>query len=126
CRGEALEGLSGAPLDALPRQASKTHPPVDRLYGPPMTAIGYRNHALQSRVESSYGYNPLELARYADYVDAAAANPRLVDGLSATHRLDVRDTGAVTITPNEHALPLAYFVRQIRSLPDNPPALALL
>ena len=49
--------------------------------GPPMTAVGYRNHPLQSRVETTYGYNPLELAAYAEYADAAESNPRLVDRL---------------------------------------------
>jgi len=32
---------------------------------PPLAAVGYRNHPLQSRVETTYGYNPLELAGYA-------------------------------------------------------------
>ncbi len=41
-----------------------------------MAAVGYRNHPLQSRVPTTYGYNPLELAGYAEYADAAEANPR--------------------------------------------------
>jgi hypothetical protein len=123
---QSFDELYGAPLDAFAAEVNETQPPVDRLYGPPMTAIGYRNHALQSRVESSYGYNPLELARYADYVDAAAANPRLVDGLSATYRLQVRDMSTLTIAANEHALPLAYFARHVSSLPNDRAALALL
>src|SRR5256885_11482333 len=31
------------------------------------------------------GYNPLELAAYADYAEAAEGNPRVIDGLAATH-----------------------------------------
>ena len=65
----------------------------ERLYGPPLAAVGYRNHPLQSHVETTYGYNPLELAAYAEYADAAESNPRLVDGLAATHRLSVSQRG---------------------------------
>jgi hypothetical protein len=87
---------------------------MQRLYGPPFAAVGYRNHPLQSHVEAVYGYNPLELAAYMVYAEAAEANPRLIDGLGATHRLA---TGA-RIEPNPTALPLAFFARQVTSVPD--------
>jgi hypothetical protein len=88
---------------------------VERLYGPPLTAIAYRNHALQSHVETTYGYNPLELAGYADYSDAAEQNPRLVDGFAATHRLGPGNT----VQPNLSALPLAYFARSVTAVADD-------
>ena len=60
-RAELPKTLYGAHCDAfMPR----SHQPdrSTRLYGPPLAAVGYRNHALQSHVETTYGYNPLELA----------------------------------------------------------------
>ncbi len=93
---------------------NSAQPPVERLYGAPLAAVGYRNHALQSHVETTYGYNPLELAAYADYAEAADGNPRLIDGLAATHRL----ADDLTIQPNRGALPLAFFARRIISVPD--------
>ena len=75
--------LYDVPLSDLHSQLLAQQPAVQRLYGPPLTAVAYRNHALQSRVETTYGYNPLELLGYAEYADAAEANPRLVDGFAA-------------------------------------------
>jgi hypothetical protein len=89
------------------RQMADVLAGVQRLYGPENSAIGYRNHALQNRVETTYGYNPLELAAYADYIDAAAQSPRLIDALAATHTL--KPDG--TIAANPTALPLAYFAQ---------------
>jgi len=73
-----------APLSTLAAQLDGAAEPVQRLYGPPLAQVGYRNHALQSRVETTYGYNPLELAAYATYASAAESNPALVDGLAAS------------------------------------------
>jgi hypothetical protein len=100
---QSFDALYGGPLRALQAQLDG----VERLYGEPLTAVGYRNHALQSRVETTYGYNPLELAAYADYIETAETNPRLVVGLAATDRLapDGR------VSPNLAALPLAAFAR---------------
>ena len=64
--------------------------------------FGPMNWALNSRTETSYGYNPLELQAYADYVAAARSNPRLIDGLAATHKID---GASGTIVPNPSALP---------------------
>jgi hypothetical protein len=108
------EELYLAPLRAFDAQVAESRPPLQRLYGPPWAGVVYRNHALQSRIETTYGYNPLELIRYADYAAAAEANPRLVDGLAASHRL----VGGTTIEPNPSGLPLAYFARQVTSVPD--------
>ena len=115
---QSFEALYGAPLRSLDVQVEAAQPAVERLYGPPMAAVGYRNHPLQSRVETTYGYNPLELAGYADYADAAESNPRLVDGLAATHRLSVTAAGGVTIQSNPNVLPFAFFARRLISVPD--------
>jgi len=114
----SFDALYGAPLRSLQVQLDAARPPVERLSGAPLAAVGYRNHPLQSRVETTYGYNPLELAAYAEYAAAAESNPRLIDGLAATHRLVVSSAGEVTIQSNTAALPLAYFAQHLASVPD--------
>jgi Bacterial membrane protein YfhO len=122
----SFDELYARPLRAFDAQVAAARPPVERVYGPPLTAVGYRNHPLQSRVETTYGYNPLELLGYAAYADAAESNPRLIDGLAATHRLSVGAGGAVSLEPNPSALPLAYFARHVTPVPDEPAARARL
>src|SRR5919199_1836378 len=110
----SFDDLYGEPLRSFHAQVAAARPAVDRLYGPPEAAVGYRNHALQTRTETTYGYNPLELAAYAAYAAAAELNPRLVDGFAASHR--VNSDGA--IDANASALPLAFFARHVSTVPD--------
>jgi hypothetical protein len=110
----SFDELYGAGLRAFEAQVTGVQPVVERVYGPPLAAVGYRNHALQTRIETTYGYNPLELASYADYAAAAGDNPRLVDGLAATHRLNADGALQARASP----LPLAYFAGAISSVPD--------
>jgi len=111
---QSFDALYGAPLRAFQAQVERAQPPVERIYGGELAAVGYRNHALQSRVETTYGYNPLELASYADYTQAAENNPALIAGLAATHRLG----DDLTIQPMGGALPLAFFASRVTSVPD--------
>jgi hypothetical protein len=115
---QSFDVLYGAPLRSLQVQLDTAQPAVERLYGPRMAAVGYRNHPLQSRVETTYGYNPLELATYSGYADAAESNPRLVDGLAATHKLSLSTAGGATIQSNPTALPFAFFARRLTSVSD--------
>jgi hypothetical protein len=110
----SFDELYGTALRAFDSQLQAALPPVDRLYGAPLAAVGYRNHPLQSRVEAIYGYNPLELAAYTVYADAAERNPRLIDGLAATHRL----ADGSRLEPNLTALPRAFFARRVTSVSD--------
>jgi hypothetical protein len=104
----------GGALATFHAQARAAEPSVLRVYGPPLAAVGYRNHALQSRVPTTYGYNPLELADYAAYTDAAAeANPRLILGLAANYQL----AGDQLVRVGD-ALPLAYVAHPPRLVPD--------
>ncbi|MCA1647230.1 MAG: YfhO family protein [Chloroflexi bacterium] len=111
---QSFDALYGAPLRSFQAQVDTAQPPVERLYGPPLAAIGYRNHPLQSHVAATYGYNPLELANYGDYADAAEINPRLRAGLAATYRL----ADNLRIEPGPDALPLAFFARRLTSVAD--------
>jgi hypothetical protein len=62
--------------------------PLHRLwFETDSNSFGPMNGSLNSRTESSYGYNPQQLQTYADYTAAATGNPKLIDGLSATAKL---------------------------------------
>jgi hypothetical protein len=113
-----FDELYAVPQRALHTQLAALQPAAQRLYGPPLSAVGYRNHALQDHVETTYGYNPLELLGFADYADAAEDNPSLRDGLAATHVLSVSPLGGISIQSNPSALPLAFFARRITVVPD--------
>jgi hypothetical protein len=77
--------------------------PFYRIWSPYATnAFGPLNSALESRTEVTYGYNPLELARYGDYLHASEQNPKLLNGLAVTHKIDVPH-GAIVENPD--ALP---------------------
>src|SRR5207244_5147993 len=56
-----------------------------------------------------------ELLRYAEYIDAAESNSRLIDGLAATHALSADHA----IRSNPTALPHAYFARRVTFLADD-------
>ncbi len=94
-----------AALGAFAEQVSASPVPVQRVYGPPLAAVGYRNHGLQSRVATTYGYNPLELAVYADYAAAAEEDPSRRAGFAATHVL----ADGATLAVETNAAPFAYF-----------------
>jgi hypothetical protein len=109
-----FDDLYGRALAAFDARVAAAQPPVERLYGPPLAAVAYRNHALQSRVATTYGYNPLELADYAAYTEAAAdSNPRLVAGLAANYQL-----AGEQLAPVSGALPLAYVAHSLVTVPD--------
>ena len=118
----SFDELYGQSLAAFQAQVSAADQPVRRIYGEELSAVGYRNHALQSRVETTYGYNPLELSVYADYTSAAAINPHLIGGLAPSHRL-VADAH---LQPQPGALPLAYFAKSVISVADQTSAEAAL
>jgi hypothetical protein len=69
--------------------APLTRDPMHRIHMPfASAALGPLNGTLDSRIEVTYGYNPLELWRYQKYVEAAAANPKLLNGLAVTAIID--------------------------------------
>ena len=110
----SFDELYGSTLRSFQTQLAAAHPAPQRLYGPQLAAVAYRNHGLQTRTETTYGYNPLELASYAEYAAVADRNPRLVDGLAATHRLDPDGS----IAANASALPLAFFAHHVTTVAD--------
>ena len=110
----ASRAFTARVLRRFDAQVAAADPPVERLYGPPLAAVAYRNHALQSRVPTTYGYNPLELAAYAAYTEAAAtANLRLISGLAANYQLS-----GGQLAPLDGALPMAYFAHSVLFVAD--------
>lgn len=72
-----------------------------------LASLGPMNSPLQVRLETTYGYNPLELASYAEYRSAMASNPALEAALASV-RLNPQN-GALETVPG--ALPRAWFPR---------------
>ena len=101
-----------------------TQPLLTRFEMPErLTVFGPLNHPLDLRLEAVYGYNPLELKAYAEYMGVAQTNRKLLNGLNVTRRLNVKLGG---IEPNPNALPRAYFARKITQVSSMADSLALL
>jgi hypothetical protein len=76
-----------------------TQQPMYRIYAPVVSpAFGPLNSSLDGHIEVTYGYNPLELSRYASYMQAAAGNPRLLNGLGVTAAIEMT-RGALQSNP---------------------------
>jgi hypothetical protein len=69
-------------------------------------SFGPLNSPLEVRLETTYGYNPLQLKRYAEFRRAAEQNPKLLDALSAALWLDPQKG---ELTERRSALPKAWF-----------------
>jgi hypothetical protein len=68
------------------------------------------SHFLSQRTEVTYGYGPLKLSRYSDYVAAMSSNVALRKDLNVSRWLD-RTTGNVLILPDP--LPRANFPKEL-------------
>jgi hypothetical protein len=83
-----------------------TREPMHRIYSPvDSAAFGPLNGTLDSRIEVTYGYNPLQLSRYSSYIAAATTNPKLLNGLSVTA---IIDAAKGSLQSNPGALPRLY------------------
>ncbi len=118
----SYEERYGAGLGVFRERVPPRLPEGARLHAPySIPALGPQNHPLDARVEATYGYNPLRLAAYAEYIAAAERNPKLLDILGAGLRLHVPD-GRFEKRPS--ALPRATFARRIDVGADARPLLA--
>jgi len=96
-------------------------PPLTRYDAPyQLTMFGPLNHPLDLRLETTYGYNPLELQSYLDYRGVMSRNVRLRQGLGAALYLNMDEKAA---KPDPGALPRAYFARKILPAKDRADAL---
>jgi hypothetical protein len=98
----------GQGLDIVRTEIAPRMEPLTRLHLPPTTTtFGPMNHALDARIEATYGYNPLQLERYSDYLAAAESNPKLLDTLGARYRAV---SGQIVESPN--VLPRVTFPKR--------------
>lgn len=106
--------LYGAKETAFRTNITANLRPLTRFQAPEhMAAFGPMSHFLSSRTETTYGYGPLTLSRYQDYVAAMEANPKLRNGLNVALYLD-RAAGGVRQNPD--VLPRAYFPVELISV----------
>jgi hypothetical protein len=104
---DSYQNLYGAKEAAFRANITANLPPLTRFQAPEhMAAFGPMSNFLSSRTETTYGYGPLTLSRYQDYVSAMEANPKLRNGLNVSLYLD-RAAGGVVRNPD--ALPRATF-----------------
>jgi hypothetical protein len=79
--------------------------PMHRIYSAvDSPSFGPLNGTLDTRMEVTFGYNPLELSRYQRYLAAAEKNPLLLNGLAVTAALNPNGMFAT----NPAALPRIY------------------
>jgi len=86
-------------------------PPLTRFDGiEALPSFGPMSHFLDQRTEVTYGYGPLKISRYNDYVVAMSSNPALRKDLNVSRWLE-RNTGAVVILADP--LPRANFPKEL-------------
>lgn len=98
----SFDQLYGARQAQFAQQIAATQPPLTRFHAPAkLAAFGPMNHPLDTRVETTYGYNPLELKTYSRFRD--------LDALSVTRLMNM-ERG--TIDSNPSARPRVMFPRK--------------
>jgi hypothetical protein len=107
----------GAGLQLFRDRIGSRQPDLTRFHAPYATAtFGPLNHPLDTRTETTYGYNPLELSRYFGYLDHASRNPKLLNTLGVSRVLDPK-AGSIRQNPAA-ALPRAHFPPAVLSAAD--------
>jgi hypothetical protein len=107
----SFDDLYGNAKEMTRKMVAARQPPRTRFEAPErLIVLGPLNHPLDLRLEATYGYNPLKLAAYDEYVQAISVNPKLRDGLSVSRRLDLE---ARSLRELNTYLPRAYFAREI-------------
>ena len=98
--------------------------PFLRIWAPFDTnAFGPLNSSLEGRTEVTYGYNPLELSRYSEYLGAAERNTNLLNGLAVTYGIDTQRGAMVG---NTNALPRIFAPPEVKFVASRAAARALL
>jgi hypothetical protein len=101
----------GAKEDLFRQAVADGLPPLTRFDGIELLpSFGPMSHFLEQRTEVTYGYGPLKLSRYFDFVAAMQSNPALRKDLNVSRWLDGR-TGQVHVLADP--LPRANFPREL-------------
>jgi len=107
----SFEELYGNAEEATRLNIAATVPPLSRVDAPrAITALGPLDHPLDLRMEATYGYFALEIARYDDYTNAMQSNSKLRNGLNVSRILSIQ-TGRIESNPT--TLPRAYFPQAV-------------
>ena len=110
----SFENRYGTFQDQFGRGVERVLPEGTRFYSPAATTLyGPLNDAYDLRLPVTYGSNPLPLKRYTEYINAAAANPRLLDALNVGLRVD--ETGNTAANPG--VLPKFFFPKRLTAVP---------
>jgi hypothetical protein len=127
-------------------QLAYSRTPYDQLYGqgetlfqqavtsrlPPLArfeaaqdspAFGPLAHYFTTRTEVTYGYNPLTLSRYHEYLDAISANPKLRNELNGALWLDAAAGG---VRQNPDSLSRVVFPAELHTAASSTDSLRLL
>ena len=95
---ESFADLYGNKLQQFQQRLGSQLPPLTRFHAPGSnTTFGSQNHPIDTRVETTYGYNPLALRHYGDFFGAIERNPKLMDELGAKFRLDRAAGGVINV-----------------------------
>jgi len=98
--------------------------PWSRIWAPYDTnAFGPLNSSLEGRSEVTYGYNPLQLSRYGEYLKAISRNEKLLNGLAVTNAIDTQHG---SMLQNPAALPRVYAPPQVKFVTSHEIALLML
>jgi len=108
---QSYDELYGSKEELFHQAVAAGLPPLTRFDGiESLASFGPMSHFLNQRTEVTYGYGPLKLSRYSDYVVAMFSNPALRKDLNVSRWLD-RTTGDVRIIADP--LPRANFPKEL-------------
>lgn len=107
----SFQDLYGKGEDLLASKVKPAIPEMSRFLSPVNTNVfGSLNHPLDAAIETTYGYNPLQLRRYAEFTAAAASNPLLWNALNVSRILYPANG---SILENPRVLPRAFFAPSV-------------
>ena len=102
----------GAYFDVFERGVGPNLDADRRFFAPgPTPSYGPLNASLYARIPVTFGYNPLELLRYAEYQNALRRNAKLVNGMAVGLAVEP-SSGAVKRYPD--SLPMFYVPKKLR------------
>ncbi|MGB6944446.1 MAG: hypothetical protein WBE37_18755 [Bryobacteraceae bacterium] len=108
---QSYDELYASKEDLFQRAVANGMPPLTRFDGiEALASFGPMSHFLDRRTQVTYGYGPLKLSRYADFVAAMHSNPALRKDLNVSRWLDASTGDVRTLTD---PLPRANFPKEL-------------